>query len=221
MTSFFLTMKPSKIDWNLANGPISGRCDRTIRYSGWGVRSVCPVDHFLEWIHHQCRGSNCSKALPLYIKGSQHDHVHTFEKGWKLAKKMESLQDWCFTAAFRHYTGRLSRGATGQVPFMARSCCWANLKTSSRWSATCMLGYICYYLCVCVCLFVCFMRCNMGSTFSYEVKWQIPSRWLLYHLQGAPDVAIEVRIEMIHAWCVSLKYFHQGSPKQYIYSYTK
>lgn len=55
-----------------------------------------------------------------------------------------------------------------------------------------------------------------------KFKWQIPSRWLLYHLQGAPDVAIEVRIEMIHAFCVCVCFSEVLSSripkKQYIYS---
>lgn len=79
----------------------------------------------------------------------------------------------------------------------------------------------CYYLCVCVCVFVRVFHEMIWVPLSLmKFKWQIPSRWLLYHLQGAPDVAIEVRIEMIHAFCVcvSLKYFHQGSPKNSIYT---
>ena len=39
---------PSKIEWDLTNGPRSVSCDRAIRYSGLGVRSVGPVEDFLE-----------------------------------------------------------------------------------------------------------------------------------------------------------------------------
>ena len=36
------------------NGPRSVSCDRAIRYSGLGVRSVAPVEDFLEWIIDGC-----------------------------------------------------------------------------------------------------------------------------------------------------------------------
>ena len=40
---------PSKIEWDLTNGPYQVSCDRAIRYSGlFGVRSVGPVGDFLE-----------------------------------------------------------------------------------------------------------------------------------------------------------------------------
>ena len=39
----------SKIKWNLTNGPTFVSCDRAIRYSGLGVRSVGPVGDFLEY----------------------------------------------------------------------------------------------------------------------------------------------------------------------------
>ena len=39
---------PSKIEWDLTNGPRSVSCDPAIRYSGLGVRSVGPVGDFLE-----------------------------------------------------------------------------------------------------------------------------------------------------------------------------
>ncbi len=42
---------PSKIEWNLTNGPHSVSCDRAIRSSGFfGVRSVGPVGDFLEFV---------------------------------------------------------------------------------------------------------------------------------------------------------------------------
>ena len=43
-----LAIIPSKIEWDLTNGPRSVSCDRAIRYSGLGVRSVGPVGDFLE-----------------------------------------------------------------------------------------------------------------------------------------------------------------------------
>ena len=39
---------PSKIEWDLTNRPRSVSCDRAIRYSGLGVRSVGPVRDFLD-----------------------------------------------------------------------------------------------------------------------------------------------------------------------------
>ncbi len=40
---------PSKIEWDLTNGPRLGSCDRAIRHSGFfGVLSVGPVGEFLE-----------------------------------------------------------------------------------------------------------------------------------------------------------------------------
>ena len=39
---------PSKIEWDLPNGPRSVSCDRAIRYSGSGVRSVGPVGDFFD-----------------------------------------------------------------------------------------------------------------------------------------------------------------------------
>ena len=39
---------PSNIAWDLTNGPRSVSCDRAIRYSGLGVRSVGPVGDFLD-----------------------------------------------------------------------------------------------------------------------------------------------------------------------------
>ena len=88
------------------------------------------------------------------------------------------------------------------------------------WAISLSYGYILLLL-VCVCVFVRVFHEMIWVPLSLmKFKWQIPSRWLLYHLQGAPDVAIEVRIEMIHAFCVcvSLKYFHQGSPKNSLYT---
>ena len=43
---------PSNIKWDLTNGPRSVSCDRAIRYSGLGVRSVGPVGDFLETINN-------------------------------------------------------------------------------------------------------------------------------------------------------------------------
>ena len=43
-----LSPYPSKFEWDLTNGPRSVSCDRAIRYSGLGVRSVGPVVDFLE-----------------------------------------------------------------------------------------------------------------------------------------------------------------------------
>ena len=46
---FWLTGSvPSKIEWDHPNGPRSVSCDRAIRYSGWGVRSVGSVGDFLD-----------------------------------------------------------------------------------------------------------------------------------------------------------------------------
>ena len=43
-------MNPSKIEWDLTNGPLSKLVELldTFRYSGLGVRSVGPVGDFLE-----------------------------------------------------------------------------------------------------------------------------------------------------------------------------
>ena len=47
--SLFLQLYPSKIEWDLTNGPRDGSCDRAIRFSGLEVRfSVGPVGDFLE-----------------------------------------------------------------------------------------------------------------------------------------------------------------------------
>ena len=117
-------------------------------------------------------------------------------------KKMESLQDWCFTAGFRHYTGRLSRGATGHVPFMARSCCcWAYL-SSSRSSAACMgCGYM--FATIVVRVFHEMIWVPHGSTFSYEVKWQILPQDDYCTFQG-PQMLPKFRSENIdwHRWCM-------------------
>ena len=48
----FICWIPSKIEWDLTNGPRPVSCDRAIRYSGLGVRSVGPVGDFLdEWLN--------------------------------------------------------------------------------------------------------------------------------------------------------------------------
>ena len=41
---------PSKTEWDLTNGPRSVSCDRAIRYSGLGVRSIRPVGDFLDFM---------------------------------------------------------------------------------------------------------------------------------------------------------------------------
>ena len=41
---------PSKIEWNLTNGPLRKLLELLYRYSGSGVRSVGPVGDFLETI---------------------------------------------------------------------------------------------------------------------------------------------------------------------------
>ncbi len=46
---FFANYYPSKIEWDLTNGPRSVSCDRAIRYSGLRVRSAGPVGDFLEF----------------------------------------------------------------------------------------------------------------------------------------------------------------------------
>ncbi len=45
-----LGINPSKVEWDLTNGPLSKLLEPLYRYSGLGVCSVSPVGDFLESI---------------------------------------------------------------------------------------------------------------------------------------------------------------------------
>ena len=157
-----------------------------------------------------CRGSNCSKVLALYIKGSQHDHVHTIEKGWSL----------CRTGALQLDLDTTPEG----FPVVLRAKCpsWQEVVVGLTWRLC--EGYqlhacwaiSCYYLCVCVCLFVCFMRW-LGVPLSLMKVNDNSIKMIIVPSPRCPRCChrSESR-DFPHAWCVSLKYFHQGSPKQYL-----
>ena len=58
---------PSKIEWDLTNGPIR-KLLGVIRYTGLGVRSVGPVGDFLEYrgLLNQLTGRSCWLFHPTY-----------------------------------------------------------------------------------------------------------------------------------------------------------
>ena len=78
---------PSKIEWDLTNGPLSKLLEVLYRYSGLGVRSVGPVGDFLE-----TKKQRISSCVFNFLLISLLQAAHYVSKGWEVRQSLRSQE---------------------------------------------------------------------------------------------------------------------------------
>ena len=142
MTGISLT----KIEWDLTNGPLrpQGSCDRAIKYSGLGVRSVDPIGDFLEsgWgVGH------IAICFYLFVKGLLDIFLQSAGTPLRSHGKYQLFID---------------------PPYFQRP--WLKLLiVTAKWRDYCVCLFACL-ACLLVCLFACLLLCFFVSLFFFAFR---------------------------------------------------